>query len=884
MRRFLSIKSQDANKDQIQNRLLIIAAVIIGLMAIVLTLAPAIRRHSGIEDFQFQHWFGAIIWVLCFGFLNAQTKRHLQNRDPFLLPAVALLTGISLMTIWRLYPNLGARQTVWIILGTGIVVIGIKFPDFLDYLQKYKYIWLVSGLALTGLTILFGLNPNGAGPRLWLQFLGVHFQPSELLKLLLIAYLAGYFQSRLSFADRKLERFLPNIVVVAIAVLLLVFQRDLGTASIFLAIYLVLLFTTQDDRVILWLSPILLLLMAISGYLLIDVVRVRIDTWLSPFSNTIGAGYQINQSMIAIAEGGLIGTGLGLGSPSLVPVSVSDFIYAAIAEELGFFGTTILILCFIFIIYRGTRLALATKNLFHRYLTLGIVFYFGIQSTLIIGGNIGLLPLTGVTLPFVSYGGSSLVVSFIALLILLVISHQTKEAKMTVLGSARRAVWISGLLISALVIEIVITSLLSFWFSPSLVDQPGNPRWAVDDRFQPRGEILDRNNQVIITNSGEPGNYQRVSNHIPLYPIIGYTNALYGQTGIETAMYPYLRGIEGYSFSSEFTQNLLYNQPPVGLDIRLTLDLSLQQTADTLLDELLNTETPGALVLINANSGEVLAMASHPYFDAANLADKWEELISDQDAPLVNRATQGMYPAGEILLPFIVAAQAEQMVQIPNPRDYLPDFENKIQCRTYLAEDVTWGEVFSANCTGIQDELIKRVGSETAVAMYQSFGFFTPPTLHLPVAEVFPPEDLETSLMLSGGTSITISPLQMALAASALTNNGILPGPRIVNAHQDPDGNWITLSKLTSNTEILNGLTASQTIQFFQISTEPIWQHAAVAKTEQDETVSWFIAGTTPNWQGQPVVVVVLIESDAVLAAKEIGTSLLNDVMLTPTP
>jgi len=117
-----------------------------------------------------------------------------------------------------------------------------------------------------------------------------------------------------------------------------------------------------------------------------------------------------------------------------------------------------------------------------------------------------------------------------------------------------------------------------------------------------------------------------------------------------------------------------------------------------------------------------------------------------------------------------------------------------------------------------------------------------------------------------------------------LTNNGTLPGPRIVNAHQDPDGNWITLSKLTSNTEILNGLTASQTIQFFQISTEPIWQHAAVAKTEQDETVSWFIAGTTPNWQGQPVVVVVLIESDAVLAAKEIGTSLLNDVMLNPTP
>jgi cell division protein FtsW (lipid II flippase) len=864
--------------------LIILAGVIIGLMALSLTLAPAIRRHSGIEDFQFQHWLGAMVWGTCFVFLNAQTKRHLPGRDPFLLPAVALLTGIGLLTIWRLFPNLGFRQMIWIVLGTGVMFFGIKFPLFLDYLQKYKYIWLVSGLALTGLTILFGLNPNGTGPRLWLQVLGVHFQPSELLKLLLITYLAGYFQSRLSIADRKLERFLPSIVVVGIALLLLVVQRDLGTASIFLLIYLVLLFTTQGDRIILLISPILFLLIAISGYLLIDVVRLRIDTWLTPFTNTVGAGYQINQSMIAIAEGGLLGTGPGLGSPSLVPVSVSDFIYAAIAEELGFFGTTILILCFIFLIYRGTRLALATKKLFHRYLTLGILFYFAIQSTLIIGGNIGLLPLTGVTLPFVSYGGSSLVVSFIALLILLVISHQTQDEDVAFLGSAHRTVWMSGLIIAALVIEIIITSLLSFWFSPTLVDQPANLRWVIDDRFQPRGEILDRNNQVIITNSGEPGNFQRVSNHIPLYPIIGYTNPVYGQTGIESAMYPYLRGLEGYPYSAVFLQNLLHNQPPVGLDIRLTLDLSLQRTADALLDEHLNSETPGTLVLLNANSGEVLAMASHPYFDAANLEADWEKLINDQNAPLVNRATQGMYPAGDILLPFIVSAQADQMENVTDPRGFLPDFDNKIQCPKPLAADVTWQEVFSANCTGIQDELIKRIGSEIAVSAVQSFGFLTPPTLHLPVAEVPLSEDIETSLISSGDAPMTISPLQMALAASALSNNGSLPGARIVNAYQDPNGNWVTLPKLASNTEILGGKTALQTTQLFQNPSDPVWQHAAVVTIDQEVSVSWFIAGTTMDWQGQPIVVAVLVESDDILAANEIGLSLLENAMFNPAP
>jgi len=870
----------ESKMDQIQSRLMVLVAFFLVSYALVLSLAPTIRITSNSVNYQINHWIGVAVWFVSFSLLHYLTVRKLPDRDPFLLPLVSLLTGLGLMMIWRLYPNLGMRQALWIGISSLIGILCLKTSPLLGYLRKYKYSWLILGLLLTAITVFFGSNPAGDGPALWLNIFNIHFQPSEFLKLILIIYLAGFFADRVTFAEGKLATLLPNLLVTGAAIILLIVQKDLGTASIFLLIYLAMLFTTRGRSIILWISPILILAAGVIGYFFIYVVRLRIDTWLAPFSDPTGTSYQIIQSMMAIAEGKLFGTGPGLGSPNLVPVAVSDFVFSALAEELGFLGVTVLILSFIFLIYRGQKIALKSQNAFQRYLALGLVFYFGIQSILIIGGNIGMLPLTGVTLPFISYGGSSMLVSSTAVWLLLIISQKSGEAEENRALQSPRLVIVSSVLIAILIIEILITSLISFWFSPRLVDRIENPRWTIADRYSPRGSILDRNNQSIIYTSGEPGAYSRESHHIPLYPILGYTSATYGQTGIEASMYPYLRGLRGYNAQTIFWKNLLYNQPLDGLNVRLTLDLNLQQTADNLLDNASNHDTPGTAILMNAVTGEILAMASHPYFDAANLDTEWDSLLQDENAPLLNRATQGLYPPGEALASFTATLQTEYIEENLQVETTLPDLVDQPECAQFLDEPLTWPAVITNGCQGVQSALSQLSQTESILTLYQNLAFFAEPKLYLEVADVSSPEfsgDLTTPLE---DIAFMVSPLQMSMAASALTNQGILPGPRLVNAYQDPDGSWVTIPKQMPNSQALPPGAANQIGALLsEISSLPVWQVTAVTKTDDDQPVTWFIAGTSPESETQPTTVVVLLEAEAPVSAKTIGMSLLEQAL-----
>jgi cell division protein FtsW (lipid II flippase) len=808
--------------------------------------------------------------------------RKLPRRDPFLLPIVAMLSGIGLLTIWRLYPNLGLKQTTWLALATLLVFLGVQFPAYLDYLHRYKYLWLITGLAMTGLTILLGINPNGSGPALWLDVFGVHFQPSELLKLLLIAFLAGYFGDRRRITNRFIENLVPTLAVVLTSILLLVFQRDLGTASIFLLVYLAIEISTNRNNAILWLTPLLFLAITLIGYVLTDTVQTRINTWFNPFGDPSGASYQIIQSLIAIAEGSLIGSGPGLGSPNLVPVSVSDFIFSAIAEELGFVGALTILTLIILLVYRGTKIAVRSKSTFQRTLAIGLTFYIGLQSALIIGGNIGLLPLTGVTLPFVSYGGSSLVATFLALLILLTLSNTGPQESEQNDPPHQRLLLFSGLLIGLLATEILVTSVIAFWTRPSLVNRPENPRWIIDDRYVPRGQILDRRDRVIVTNSGQPGTYKRVNNHIPLYPIIGYTNSTYGQTGLEASLFNILRGVSGTPFSTQFIQDLLYNQPPEGLDVRLTLDLDLQQHADLLLADTLSEDEGGAIVLMNAQSGEILVMSSHPYFDAANLEAAWDVLSEDPTAPLLNRAAQGLYPAGPALLPFMSVAEIDLLLNFPNPEELIGLPADSVSCAFPLEGEKSWNALITNGCQETQRNLASFMDRSTLVSLFDELGFYKEPELYLEVTEAISPPDGLKPLDILDATQI--SPLQAAIAAAAITNQGTRPGPRIVNAYQDPEGEWITLPKFESNEEILPSDQAAAITELLKYPDSFLWGVTANAITENENEITWFIGGTTVNWQGQPLAVGVLLEKDEPRGAKVIGNTLLEATLKIASP
>jgi cell division protein FtsW (lipid II flippase) len=668
---------------QTQARLLYLAGLFMVLAALELTLSAAVRARGWDASYRWSHWLGVLVWAIGFAATGRAVDRYLPGRDPYLLPVAALLNGWGVLTIWRLSPVYGLRQAVGLGLVLVIFILGLRLPPGLRFLRRYKYLWLTSGLLLAALTLILGTNPLGYGPRLWLGCCGVYFQPSELLKLLLVVYLSAYLADKLpaigagGSAGRtgegeggqrraKLARtpdhasapaltgglfvlLVPTFLLTGLALLLLLVQRDLGTASIFLFLYTVVVYVATGRKRLLLFMGLALGLASLAGYTLFDVVRLRVDAWLNPWGDPSGRSYQIVQSLIAVANGGISGRGLGLGSPSLVPIAHSDFIFAAIAEE-GGLPLVVGLLCLIALMAtRGLRTALHASDAFQRYLAAGLTAYLCGQSVLIIGGNLRLLPLTGVTLPFVSSGGSSLLISFLSLLILLHISQHGQEQP-AVLNPPQTRLYLQ--LGGSLLVGIAAAGVLAGWWmvyrGPALITRTDNPRRAIVDRAVRRGALLDRGDVPINETVGQAGDYLRQYHYPALGPITGYDHPVYGQSGLEADLDDYLSGWRGNPGLMVWWQHLLYGQPPPGLDVRLGIDLELQRTADDLLGD-----RRGALVLINAQGGEILAIASHPSFDPNSLEADWQTLIHSSDFPLLDRASLGSYPTSASLAALI---------------------------------------------------------------------------------------------------------------------------------------------------------------------------------------------------------------------------------------
>ncbi len=635
--------------SSVERQLFWLGSITILLAAISLTIAPAVREHQWGVPLNWGHWFGVVIWFMGGWLILHFLQKGLPQHDPFLFPVAWTLTGIGLCTIWRLSAYHGIRQSVWLGIIISIFLLSLRNANILKFIQQYKYIWLFTGLVLTALTLIFGRNPSGSDlPRLWLGCCGVYFQPSEPLKLLLLIYLAAYLAgSRQVLSARENTRDLvsllaPTALMSSLAIGILVIQRDLGTASIFFFLYAMQIYLATERRRTILIGGLGMVIGLLLGYTLFDVVRLRVDAWLNPWLDPSGRSYQIVQSLIAIANGGIFGRGVGLGSPSLVPVAHSDFIYAAFAEESGLFGSLAILGLLSLLVGRTISVAMLAKDEFQRILAAGFAAYFGGQSLLIIGGNLRLLPLTGVTLPFVSYGGSSLLVSYFMLALILRISASPNTQPGT-LKNPQPYLYLAGIIFTG----IGFAALASGWFAviraPVLLNRTDNPRRAINDRYVLRGGLYDQHDNPIVLTSGKPGAYQRVSYYPPLSVILGYSDAIYGQSALEKSLDEWLRGYRGYSTSEQAWNHLLYGMPPPGLDIRLTIDLDLQRLADNTLGKY-----TGAIVVLNTKSGEILSLASHPGFDANTIEQDWKSLIKDPRSPFLDRAIQGQYPFGDL--------------------------------------------------------------------------------------------------------------------------------------------------------------------------------------------------------------------------------------------
>ena len=406
-----------------------LVGLLIAGMAVAAAYATVFIAQSKVIDPASLTWGGCFLALMLGAHLLV---RHLAPlADPWLLPAVTLLCGLGVTLIYRLDPTNASRQTMWLVVGIAAMVGVLKFlPDHME-LARLKYVIGVASIAI----LLLLLTPFGEeirGARLWLNFGGpFRIQPGEFTKIGIVIFLAAYLRDNRDLFNRRFsaKHLGPLVLFWGLALAMLVLLNDFGTSLLFFGTFLLMLYVATGR---LWyVAAGLASFLGASAlvYQIAGHVRARFDVWLDPWMDEGGAGYQLAQGLYALADGGLFGRGLGQAflvtdsGTTLIPDAHTDYIFAVAADELGFIGAIGLLLVFVVISWRGITIATRSNDGFSKLLAFGLAAVFLLQTIIIVGGIVRLLPLTGQTLPFVSYGGSSLLANFIMVALLLRISH-----------------------------------------------------------------------------------------------------------------------------------------------------------------------------------------------------------------------------------------------------------------------------------------------------------------------------------------------------------------------------------------------------------------------------------------------------------------------------
>jgi cell division protein FtsW (lipid II flippase) len=406
----------------------------VALLAIGLVLLALVRRQ--IVDWQ--TLTGAALFAS--GLLAAAVwvRWRLPRADPFLLPIAATLAAVGQTMTSRLEPGLGPRQGIWVLIGLGAMTLVGLLPS-IAWLRRYRYTWATLAILLQILTLLLGRDPNGSGAALWFVIGPISVQPMEIVKLLLVVFLAAYleeYRELLTMAGRRVGRLhlpplpylAPILVMIGVALLLFWLQKDLGPALLFSTVLLAMLYVASGRASYVVSGLVLLVLGGALAGRVFDHVHTRIVTWFDPWSTRETLGYQLVQALYAFASGGVFGAGLDMGSPRYIPAVHTDFVIAAIGEELGLVGTLAIVSLFVLFIQRGFLIALNARSGFSALLAAGLTSVVALQALIILAGTLELIPLTGITLPFVSYGGSSVVANFVIVGLLLRIAHEEASA------------------------------------------------------------------------------------------------------------------------------------------------------------------------------------------------------------------------------------------------------------------------------------------------------------------------------------------------------------------------------------------------------------------------------------------------------------------------
>jgi cell division protein FtsW (lipid II flippase) len=420
--------------------------IVVGVLTAIGFASVYIARQSVVSTASLTY---AAIFFGLYLVAHVVARATVPFADPYVLPIAGLLTAVGLTEIYRLHPADAFKQGFWIIVAVALFA-GTLFALRHDYrrLESYKYLFGLGAIVLLLLPLVPGLGRTVNGARLWVGAGSLQFQPGELAKIFLIVFLAGYLrEKREVLAQGRLKDFGPLLVIWGLAMLVLLETRDLGGGLLYFGIFLAMLYVATGRIAYVLAGVALFIVGAVGVWKVTPHVQERVTVWRHPWSSkpvycpsidkfTLRQncqGFQIVQSSYSIAHGGYAGTGLGRGTVTtlrgtpLIPYAKTDFIYSVIAQEVGLVGAAALLLVYMVFVLRGVRVALLAQDGFSKLLALGLTFAFALQTFIIVGGILRIIPLTGITLPFVSYGGSSVVANFVLLAGLLLVSNRANR-------------------------------------------------------------------------------------------------------------------------------------------------------------------------------------------------------------------------------------------------------------------------------------------------------------------------------------------------------------------------------------------------------------------------------------------------------------------------
>ena len=802
--------------------------------------------------------------------------------DPAILPIVFALSGTGITFLTRLTPDGAVSQVVWLFLSVAAMVAVLFFVRDLDSLADYKYTLGVAGVILLILPMILGTEQNGS--KLWIYIGSFSFQPGEFAKILITLFLAFYLATNreaLSASMRtlgpirvpRLRMLLPLLVMWGMSLLVVVFETDLGSALLFYAFFVIIIYVATGRVSYVVVSLALLAFGGIACYFLFGHVQNRINIWVDPWSAASSGGYQIVQSLYSLADGGLVGTGIGKGLSTTIPFVQSDFIFSAIGEEMGLLGSSAILIMFLLFCVRGLATAARAKSDCSAFAAVGLTCAISFQAFLIVAGVTKLLPLTGVTLPFMSQGGTSLLASFVIVGLLLragdegtgreselrsgaerkseksdpvlavtgQMAAQGSHAASVVHGSHARGHFAlttaeSGVLgrvalgkrlttlitAFALLFAALIANLtyVQQFDAERIQNLPTNNHTIAKSAYVQRGAIITSDG-VTLAESEQ----QADGTYVRSYPqgslarhTVGYVSTQYGSSGIEASMNETLTGHKDYSNWRSALYSLAGVSQP-GSTVALTINSQIQRAAESALEGY-----TGAVVVLDPSTGAVLAKASSPTYTV----DELDTAMQGSNGELVDRTTQALYAPGSSFKAITLSAALDSGTASLDQTVYAgPSLEiGGGEVTNYGDNDYgepSLLEAFALSSNTAFGQLGVEVGSSVLVSYANAFGYGQKIGQDFDCLASLMPDPSEMTEWETAWASCgqpvgqhespagpQVTVMQNAIVAQTIANGGVAMNPYVVDHVLSPEGIETSKTQPRSLGQPISSSTAEQ--------------------------------------------------------------------------